>query len=224
MPSRTALLLLAHGTSVVSALCTGPASCRIIGVVLLTFFLSLGQLSYIITISVLLGISCCNKHAKNTHPNAGLCCGFQQGMLFFFAILAIPICGFQTFWSIWVADTLTMNAGSYCTTDAAEIEAAGATGESCSRPVYEDRDWDNNATTPDTWEATNLTLPGVTINYSRWDDLWPWFAWNVVLAVADASLCAAALFWRHALISKDESLKNRIEGFADYGTSSGRSA
>ena len=54
-----------------------------------------------------------------------------------------------------------------------------------------------------------------TINVNnRMDDLWPWLAWNILLAVADGAVAAVAAGWYAALSKKDPSIKMRVESFA----------
>jgi hypothetical protein len=69
---------------------------------------------------------------------------------------------------------------------------------------------------------TNYTLPGInyTAKPDRWADLWPWFAWAVVLAVADASLAAALAFWHAALSREDPTLRRRVETFTVFSSTS----
>jgi hypothetical protein len=54
-------IALVAGIPPVNALCIGPAACRLIGVVLGTFILSLGQLAFMFFSACVLGISCCNR-------------------------------------------------------------------------------------------------------------------------------------------------------------------
>ena len=199
------MLLLLALLPVASALCATPEACQLIAMVLFTFVLSVAQLGFLITLSIMIGISCCNRNA-----DGGRCCGCQQGPLLVLGVLGFVFMAVQSWWANWCRDALDANSGyTYCSADALEeLETRtdlGEVGEECTHVVY------NYTVDP----PTNYTLPGNTVTGSRWNDLWPWFAWNVVLAVADALLAAAALGWRHALTATDSRLKNRFEGLAD---------
>ena len=61
--ARVALLLAL--APLASALCTGPASCGIIAIAFMTFLFSVAQISFLITASIFLGISCCYNGKNN---------------------------------------------------------------------------------------------------------------------------------------------------------------
>lgn len=214
MRAITSLLLLGL-VQVASALCSSPATCRLIGVAMLTFLLSVGQLIFLVTLGIVLGITICNKRQQS--QSKGTCCGCEQGFLLALAIPGLMLAVLQSWWTWWVADALNDNSGESCSiADMSDLPPTsyGAPCEVFSRNYT---DW-NNVTGWELGTPANYTTPGYQVYSTRWDDLWTWFAWNLFLAVADAVLSLAAIGWRHALLSKDETLKNRIEGFADYGT------